>query len=843
MSFILKMAWRDSRASRRRLILFALSIVLGIGALIATGSFCANLRQAIETQANGLLGADLVVTSFETPAADLHRYLDGLGGEKAHEQVFGAVAIFPTAAARTRMVQVHVLKGNFPFYGEFVTRPRDGLARLRQVGMTAIVDDSMLEQFGVKVGETVQLGQARLTIVGTLERTTTGMPFEAMLVPRVYIAAGTLAATGFDEKVKRRRHLLELKLPPERDTNAIVKDLADKFPDAKLSYATAAERRRQLEQALPNIDRFLSLVGFVALLLGSVGVASSLQAYVSQKLATVAVLRCLGASVRQSFMVYLVQGLALGVVGAVLGAIVGVGLQWSVPFVLRDLIPFRIEFFLVWAAIGRGLGAGLVMSLLFSLAPLMEVRRVSPLMVMRAGFDDRASRTPDPWRIALGVVIVLATAGFALWQAPVWQVGAGFVVMLAFSFSVLAGVAKLVAWAARRWFPRRAPYVARQGVANLYRPQNRTVLLILSLGMGTFLILTPYLSRTSLVRHIRGPDGSGLPNVILSGIREDQIEGLGRLIPAQGARVVQTIPVLKTKLTHVRGRTMAEMKKLRGERWANAVFQRTYDATYRETVADGERIVEGEFVGRIRAGQVVVPVTVDQNLLRLLRVQLGDEMVWEVQGVAIRTQLTGVRGWEIPRLTPDFRIIFPAGALDGAPKTFVATVHAPGENGASRVLREVRAAYPNVQMIDISFFVQTLDRIFAKIAFVIEFMALSIVATGLIMLVCAVLTGRYQRIRETVLLRTLGATRRQLAQIQFVEYAILGVLGAFVGCLLAVIANVLLAHYVFHTTPHAPVSQVLAAFGAVTTVTLLTGWFANRGVTDYPPLEVLRQET
>jgi putative ABC transport system permease protein len=227
----------------------------------------------------------------------------------------------------------------------------------------------------------------------------------------------------------------------------------------------------------------------------------------------------------------------------------------------------------------------------------------------------------------------------------------------------------------------------------------------------------------------------------------------------------------------------------------------------------------------------------------MLRVQLDDEIVWEVQGVPIRTRVTAVRGWEIPRLTPDFRIIFPAGALDGAPKTWVATVLAPGESGASRVQREVRAAFPNVQIIDITFFVEALDRIFAKIAFVIEFLALSIVATGLIMLVCAVLTGRYQRIRESVLLRTLGATRRQLQRIQFIEYVILGVLGAFVGCLLAVLANVLLAHHVFHTTPQAPVLQVLAAFGLVTSITLLTGWLANRGVSDHPPLEVLRQES
>jgi putative ABC transport system permease protein len=842
MSFSLKMAWRDSRASRWRLVMFSLSIVLGIGALVATGSFCENLRQAIDDQSNGLLGADVVATTFDQPTPGLLAYLAEKKAEIVDEQVFGSVVSSPTVKVAPRMVQVHTIEGNFPLYGEFVTEPASALQQFRAGGKLAILDQSLAKQFALKTGDTFLLGKESFTVAGILVRLSMSTQVEAMFMPRVYTPPQPLPAV-VDGKPSRRRHMLELKLPHGTNASLLVKEMGEKFKEDRLSFAIAEDRKQALQKALPNIDRFLSLVGFVALLLGAVGVAASLHVYVRQKLATVAILRCLGARVWQGFAVYLWQGIALGVAGAVLGAAVGVGAQWLVPYLVRDFIPMRIDFAIVWPAIGRGMVAGVVMCLLFTLAPLLEVRRVSPLMAIRSAFGSGNTRAPDPWRIALGVTIVLTVVGFALLLAPVWQVGLAFAVAITVSFSVLAAVAKLVAWAAKRWFPRGAPYVARQGIANLYRPQNRTVLLLLSLGLGTFLILTLYLTRTTLLRHIEGPDGANRPNLIIEGVGEDKIDGVSKLLPENGAVVVEKIPVVQLKVTSLRGRTYDQMKGGRGQGWVNSVFQGTTRATYRSELAEGRRMVEGEFIGRRKSGDPLVPIVINQQLARVWRVKVGDEITWDAKGVPIKTRVSGIEGWEIPRLMPEFRVTFPVGVLEAAPKWFVVLAHARDTDAGVAAQRELKAAYPGLNVIDLSFFVQTLDRLFAKIAFVIEFLALSIVATGLIMLVCAVLTGRYQRIRETVLLRTIGASRRQLQQIQFIEYAILGALGAFVGCVLAVTANALLAVYLFHTTPQAPVLQVFAAFLAVIAVTLLTGWFANRGVADYPPLEVLRQET
>ena len=593
---------------------------------------------------------------------------------------------------------------------------------------------------------------------------------------------------------------------------------------------------------LDNVNAFLSLVGFVALFLGAIGVASAIHVYVRQKITTVAVLRCLGASARQSFAVYLVQGLGLGVFGATLGAALGVGVQLLLPHVMADLLPFDVSFFIAWPAVARGMGAGLVICLLFTLLPLLTVRRVSPLVALRSAFVERVGG-PDPWRVALGVLIVLAVAGFAVWQTRSLPLGLGFAGALGVGFGVLAVVAHLVAWTARRWCPRGLPYVVRQGVANLYRPNNRTVLLLLALGLGTFLMLTLYLTRTTLLSQIQGTGGNGRSNLLFFDIQDDQIEPLNTLLEREGVASRQQAPIVTMRLKSLQGRTVEEILADRGAGIPGWTLRREYRSTFRGELTGTETLIEGTFTGRVAEGTEPVPISIEEGLARDMRLKLGDELQFDVQGVTLAARVGSIRKVDWQRLQPNFFIVFPEGVLEAAPKFYVMAMRAETPADSARLQQAVVRDFPNVSAIDLTLLLQTFDAIFAKVSLVVRFMALFTVATGVIVLVGAVLTGRYQRIRETVLLRTLGATRRQLMQIQLVEYAILGVLAAAVGCILAVAANALLAHFVFKTSAAFPVGFLLLTVLAVTAVTLLTGLLSNRGVTDHPPLAVLRQET
>lgn len=857
MNFILKMAWRDSRASRRRLAIYSLSIMFGIAALVSIGSLSANVRTAIDEQAKGLLGADLIISSRTELAEETQRYVASVATDRARETSFSSMMMFPTANNLTRMVNVRAWEGMFPFYGEFTTVPVDGPAVFRAGGNVVILDESLMRQFDAKVGDAVKLGDSTFKIVGALQKVPgDSSAISATFAPRALIPMSALAATGLSGKATLVRYRTMVKLAPTQPAENVVREMRSKFRDDRLNFDTVEERKRNLGRALENIEGFLSLVGFVALFLGAIGVASSVHSYVQQKISTVAVLRCLGASAQQSFAVYLVQGLALGILGATSGVGLGLLVQWVFPFLLKGVLPFNVEFAIAWAALSRGVIAGLIICLLFTILPLLAVRKVSPLVALRSAFAD-TKPGPDPWRIAIGVFIGASVTIFAVWQTNSLRNGLGFAIALAVGFGVLGGLAQLVSWAARKWFPRRAPYVARQGVANLYRPQNRTVLLVLALGLGTFLMLTLYLSRGTLLKEIEVSGGAGRANLLFFDIQDDQIEQVRKITAAEGTPVQVQAPIVTMRIAKLRGIPVEEIlrtnrtrpsetkpekkgEEVRVEGWT---LRREYRSTFRNRLEGAERIVQGKFVGKVDAGEAVVPISIEESLARDMGAKLGDEIEWDVQGVPIRSRVASVRFVEWRRIEPNFFVVFPEGVLEGAPKFYVAAVRAADAVQSAKVQRAVITALPSVTAFDVALILEAVDAIFSKVAFAVQLMALFTVVTGVFVLAGAVMTGRFQRIRETVLLRTLGATRQQLTRIMLVEYTVLGVLAAITGGLLAVVANVLLAKFIFRINPSVPPLELaLAVVGAVG-VTLATGLFANRGITDHPPLEVLRQET
>ncbi len=842
MNFVFKMAWRDSRASRRRLVLFSFSIVLGIAALVAIGSFTANLRRAIDVQAKGLLGADLAVQSRSALTPEAESFLESLGGERSREVMFASMIVFPTSDNQTRLVSLRALEGAYPYYGDFVTTPADAPARLAEGGRVAVLEATLMAQFGLTVGDPVRIGDLTFTVAGSLQSIPGESAAVAQLSPRVYFPLAQLPETGLIAPGSLVRFKSYFKFAPEVDVEALVRELRGRFRELRLGFDTVEERKRDLGRALTNVYAFMSLVGFVALFLGAIGVASAIHVHVRQKIPTVAVLRCLGCSARQSFAVYLVQGLGIGVCGAALGAALGIGVQLLLPTLVQGVLPFEVEFFVSWAAVARGAVAGLVICVLFTLLPLLPIRRVSPLVAIRSSFAEAPGR-PDPARWAVYALIVGAVTVFALSQTRRWEHGVGFVVALAVSFGVLAGLAKVVAWAARRYFPKRAPYVLRQGVANLHRPNNRTVLLLLALGLGTFLIVTLALTRATLVAQIENTGGGDRPNLLFFDIQDDQIGPLEAIMAAEGAPVKASAPIVTMRVRSLKGLPVEQILRDNVSRIPSWTLRREYRSTYRGELGGSEKLVSGEFVGRVDPATDVIPVSMEAGLVADMQLELGDELEFDVQGVPVKARLASVREVEWRRMEPNFFVVFPEGVLEAAPKFFVAATRVDSAEHSARVQRAVVRALPTVSAIDLTLILQTLDGVFAKVQFVVQFMALFTVLTGVIVLAGAVLSGRFQRLRETVLLRTLGASRSQLMRIQLVEYAILGLLAATVGCLLALGANWLLSAYVFETTGVFAPATLVVAVVAVMTITLLTGLLANRGVADHPPLEILRQET
>ena len=842
MNFVLTMAWRDSRASRRRLAFVSLSVVLGIAALVGIASLGDNLKRAVDTQTKALLGADLTVTSPRQFTKETLAYFRTLGGEMAREVSLPSMVNFPTRGNARWRGQVRALEGNFPFYGELVTEPAGAMKKL-STGSFAVIEDTLLAQFGVQIGDEVKVGRATLKVVGALKKIPGEPAAVALLQPRIYMSTASLGATELLKVDRFARHRVHFRLPETTNPEVLAKQLGEKFKNQRLHFDTVEERKRQLGDALKDVFSFMSLVGFVALFLGAVGVASAMHVYVQQKILTVATLRCLGATARQGFSIYLTQGFFVGVLGAIVGALLGLSVQFVLPAVLKDFLPFEVDFFVSWSAVGKGMLAGLVICVLFTLLPLLAVRRVSPLLAIRSTQGGEKAGQ-DPLRLALFFIIAAAVLGFAVLQTGHWLTGLRFTLMMAFDFGIFAGMAALVAWAAKRFVPNKSlPYVWRQGIANLYRPNNRTVLLMLALGMGIAQMLTLVLTRATLLEKISAIGGPSRPNLMFFDIQEDEIAKLNAITKAQGAPVIAQAPIVTMRLASLKGQPVDELLKEGHAGIPAWTLTREYRSTYRGSLVETERVTEGKFVPRVKPGELRVPVSVEDGLARDLQLKLGDELAFDVQGVPLKATVASLRHVEWQRLAPNFFVVFPEGVLEPAPKTFVAAVRAATSKDSARLQQAVAKELPSVSAVDLTLILQTFDSLFSKVAWAVSFLALFTVVTGVVVLVGAILTGRMQRIRETVLLRTLGARRGQLQKILLVEYAVLGVLAALTGGGLAVLANTLLAKFLFKTDVVLPPLVLLASVAGAVAITLITGLVTNRGVASTPPLEVLRQET
>ncbi len=843
MNFILKMAWRDTRASRRRLLLFSLAIVLGVAALVAVGSLRDNLRLAIEEQTKSLLGADLTVNSRSEFPAEVAQYFTGLGEERAREISFNSMLIMAASGGPPRLVQVRAIEGNFPFYGDFDTVPVSARAALRG-GLNAVLEESLMVQFNLRPGDKVRLGRAEYTVAGGLR----AIPGEAMAVtqmaPRVFVPLATVGGTGLLQPGSLARYRMYFKFPPAFDVQALERSLRERFREHRLGFDTVEERKRELGQAITNVNSFLSLVGFASLFLGAIGVASAIHAHIRQKIPTVAMLRCLGASARTSFSIYLVQGLGLGLIGATLGAVLGLIVQLALPILLRDFLPPALELSVSWAALARGFSAGVMVSVLFALLPLLEVRRVSPLLTLRSAYAGASNAGYDWWRLAVLGLIVVMVFGFAVWQTGRWQWGVGFGAALLAGFAVLSGLAGVVSWLARKFTLRGLPFAWRQGVANLHRPNNRTLLLLVSLGMGTFLMMTLYLSRDTLLSQLRVVGGGDRPNLMLFDIQDDQVGPLKKLLQENGAPVLQHAPIITMRLSAIKGRPVPDILQEKESRVPAWTLRREYRSTYRSELSDTEKVTAGEFTGQVAANPEVIPVSVEEKLAADLQVGLGDEIVFDVQGVPVKTKVGSLRAVDWRRMQPNFFVVFPEGALEAAPKFHIMALRVADATQSARVQQAVVRDHPNVSAIDLALVIRTIDGVYAKASFVVEFLALFTVVTGGIVLAGAVLIGRSQRVRESVLLRTLGATKAQVNRIMIAEYLALGTLGAAVGAVLAVGANWAVGYFMFKVAWVVPSPVVLlGGWAAVSALTVITGLLSNRGICDHPPLAVLREET
>ncbi len=552
-----------------------------------------------------------------------------------------------------------------------------------------------------------------------------------------------------------------MKFPDGTDVAKRIEILAPQIQRLGLEYDTVAKRKRDLGTSLENLYRFLNLVGFVSLLLGAVGVASAIQAHLQQKTRTGAILRCLGMSSRGTVLVYLLQTAAMGLVGATTGAALGVAMQRIFPRILKTFLPLAIPTTIAWEPIIRGVLTG------FAICILLRCRRSCGFGACRrcASFgrkstSNRARRSAIPFSGLFMRLIVAGVTGFAISQTDTLTKGLVFAAALGVAVAIFAGVAKLLIAGIRKFFPHGWSFVLRQGLANLYRPNNRTLLLTLSLGLGTFLLLNLYLSREVLLAQFQSVGTKTQANIFLFDIQPDQKAGVAEIVRSAGMPIIQEAPIVTMRLTEIKGRKTVDILADPKRKIPEWELQREYRCTYREQLSDTEKITAGRWIGRVdyRPGDPV-PISLDAEIAKDFEATIGDELIFDVQGVPIKTTIASLREVDWKRFQTNFFVVFPAGVLENAPTfhVLVSRVETPADS--AKLQNAVVAKYPNVSAIDLTSVIQTVDSILGKVAIVIRVMSLFTVGAGVIVLASTIWSGRYQRLQESILLRTLGASR------------------------------------------------------------------------------------
>jgi len=569
--------------------------------------------------------------------------------------------------------------------------------------------------------------------------------------------------------------------------------------------------------------------------------------FIKRRMESVAVLRCLGAGADTILAVYLVQAAAVGLVGSLVGAGLGMATQTFLPRVLRDLLPVDVVWAPSWSSILAGIGVGVWVAFVFSLLPLLAIRRVSALAVLRQDDIPPRSKRRDPARIAAVLALALSVALLAVFQAG--RVGAGL------GFAAGVGIAVLALWLAatllvrglRRFFPRGLPYLYRQGLANLYRPANQTLMVVLALGFGAFLLATLLLVQHNLLRDLRIDGGETRPNVVFFDVQADQRADVAALVRQEAPLLGEPVPIVPMRIESIAGRPSSdalasEDEKDRSARWA---LRREYRSSYRDARKPSDRVVAGEWwsPGEWKGREDgPVPIAMEEGVARELGVKVGDPIVWDVQGVLVPTRVACLREVDWARFEPNFFVVFPEGPLDKAPQTFVVLARVEDPARRTALQQEVVAAHPNVSALDLTQVQRAIETILDRVVLAIRFMALFTLAAGTVVLVGAIAASRYQRVREGALLRTLGATRHQLVRILLAEYAVLGTLAATTALVLSVLAGWGLVRFVFDGHFALPAASLLGLVFGITVLTVVVGLSGSTEVWRRPPLEVLRAE-
>ena len=840
-----KIAWRESRSSAGKFLFVILAVAVGVGALSGVRGFSASFRDMLLQDARTLMAADMTLRLFSLPDDGEQAAIDSLVTEGAQVTRVTETVSMMTAEAGARPLMVSVKAVDpalYPFYGQLETRPATDPSKTLDANRIIVTDDLLL-RLGATVGEEIKLGDAFFEIAATIAVEPDRMTGSLNVGPRVMLSHEALDRTGLIVRGSRASQRFLFKLPDEGLTIEDARQRLERtFRPRRI--ADFRETHPTIRRGLDRATNFLSLVSLVAMIVGALGVGMAMHSHLQQRLDTIAIMKCIGARSSQIIRIYLVQALGLGLAGSLLGVFLGFLVQAGAPWLIANYFPDAPQLGWQPATALQAMLIGILTTLLFSLPPLLGIRRVRPALIFRRELEGLRK----PWRqklaaqrdsIFVGLFVAAGLAATAAWLGDSVRLGLWFTGGLLASLAVLSATA----WALLRilkrlpgWLPFRLPMVLRHGIANLYRPGVHAEAILVALGVGVTFTLSVFLIQTSVLTQMSRSAPPDMPNIFLINVTNAERDGLVNLIEnypgVEGD--VELVPSVAARLSAING---VELADLQLDENANR-YRTSRGITWFNKQPEEFEVIDGEWWSADQEGNYAA---VRDDAAETLGIVPGDELEWMVGAERVSATVAAVIRMESIRMGSNAYFTLSPGALEGRPAVFFGGVRIAPEK-ASDLQRDAFELFPTVMLINAADVLSIVQDVVDQIALVVQFVSAFSILGGIIILSSSVMATRFRRVRETAILKTLGATRRKVAQIFSVEFLVLGLVAGAMGALLASGFTALLLHNVLDAEFEFDAVASLTTVLGTALIANIAGWLASYKVLNQKPLEALRHE-
>jgi putative ABC transport system permease protein len=837
MKFIFNLTLREIRSSWKRLLFFFLCIAIGVGSVVALRSLIQNLGQAVGGDARALLTADIELSSTnDFSPAELEKIEAAINNSKIvegrDEAITGASMAKPLDEEnqRLRMVELKGITSRFPMVGDFILSDGAGFDYRLLEGRGAIVSPLLLEDLAVNVGDSIVIGEETFEIRGTFESEPGGSG-GFRIGPRVFVEKEGFEATGVTRSGGRlQRRIL---YTTTEDPTPLVAELKENLKGTIVRVQSYRETEENLGEQFERTENYLSLTGLLILVLGGVGVWNVARVFVEQKRKSVAVLKCLGAKGDRIILVYTLQILFLGFVGSAFGVLLAQLFLWIAEYRFAEALPAAMTYLVGVGVALQGMLLGVLISLLFSALPLLQVRNIKPRLLLHDESGERMRRL-DWTKTIIGAIALTGMVVLAAWQAGSLLIGSLFLVALGLTSAVLY-VTAFILTRILKSFGKIGGFALSQAVNSLYRPGNQTRIILLAVGLGTFVVLGVQSLQSNLVREFDFTKNESLPSLFIVDIQRSQVERLGEILKERTGEDAQIIPTVRARIAFVNGelplRQSTQMNQQRGQ------IGREFAVTYRDELDSNEKIIAGSWFGK----SGVPEVSVEEQMANRLNVKIGDTISFDISGKKVHTRVASVRKIDLKNTRTAFIFVFAPDVLESAPQSFAANVLSKlSETKRQKLQREIVDTFPNAQIFDVADILQVVQNLIGNFVLAISFVGTFVILSGMLILMGSVALTKSQRIYENAILKTLGARRRTLAGILFAEYGLLGLLSGLIGVIFATALSYAVSRYVLDIDWE--LDWMLVAIGVSATVVLvsLVGLASSFDVLFRRPLGTLR---